>query len=75
VQVVEKMGRRGQVKVRRLSEPRSGLEEYVKTRQLIAPWGERQTFLKDEERAAVRRGAAEAEPGARGEACSLIRGR
>ena len=49
VQVVEKTGRRGQVKVRRLSEPHLGLEEYVKTRQLIVPWAERQTFLRDEE--------------------------
>jgi hypothetical protein len=39
------------VKVRRLSEPHTGLEEYVKTRQLIVPWGERQPFLRDEERA------------------------
>lgn len=51
VQVLEKTGRRGQVKVRRLAEPHAGLEEYVKTRQLIVPWGERQAFLKDEERA------------------------
>ena len=49
VQVLEKTGRGSQVKVRRLSEPHSGLEEYVKTRQLIVPWGERQTFLRDEE--------------------------
>lgn len=51
VQVLEKTGRRGQVKVRRLDEPHAGLEEFVKTRQLIVPWGERQAFLKDEERA------------------------
>ena len=51
VQLMEQTGRRGQVKVRRLSEPHAGLEEYVKTRQLIVPWGERQAFLKDEERA------------------------
>ena len=49
VQVLEKTGRGSQVKVRRLSEPHSGLEEYVKTRQLIVPWGERQTLLRDEE--------------------------
>jgi hypothetical protein len=51
VQVVEKTGRRAQVKVRRLSEPHAGLEEFIKTRQLIVPWGERQAFLRDEERA------------------------
>ncbi len=51
VQVLETTGRGGQVKVRHLSEPHAGLEEYVKTRQLLVPWGERQAFLKDEERA------------------------
>lgn len=51
VQVLEKTGHRGQVKVRRLSEPHAGLEEYAKTRQFLVPWGERQAFLKDEERA------------------------
>ncbi|MCZ7662707.1 MAG: hypothetical protein M5U22_07120 [Thermoleophilia bacterium] len=50
VQVLEKAGKRGQVKVRRLSEPNAGLEDWVKTRQLIVPWAERQAFLKDEER-------------------------
>jgi hypothetical protein len=50
VQVLEKTGRRGQMKIRRLSEPHAGLEEWVKTRQLIVSWGERQAFLKDEER-------------------------
>ncbi len=52
VQVLEKAGRRGQVKVKRLSEPHAGLEEWVKTRQLIVPWGERQAYLTDEEREA-----------------------
>lgn len=51
VQVLELTGRGSQVKVRRLSEPHEGLEEYVKTRQLLVPWGERQALLKDEERA------------------------
>jgi len=50
VQVLEKTGRRGQMKVRRLADPHAGLEEWVKTRQLIVPWGARQAFLKDEER-------------------------
>ena len=51
VQVLETTGRGGQIKVRHLSEPHDGLEEFVKTRQLLVPWGERQAFLKDEERA------------------------
>lgn len=52
VQVLE-IARGAQVKVRRLSEPHEGLEEYVRTRQLVVPWGERQAFLKDEERARI----------------------
>ncbi|MHB1344026.1 MAG: hypothetical protein ACYCX3_06670 [Thermoleophilia bacterium] len=52
VQMLEKAGKRGHVKVRRLSEPRAGLEDWVKTRQLIVPWGERHAFLKDEDREA-----------------------
>lgn len=51
VQVLEKVGHGGQVKIRRLSEPHTGLEEYVKTRQFVARWSERDAFLKDEERA------------------------
>jgi len=49
VQVLEKTGRRGQIKVRRLSEPHAGLEEYIKTRQLLVPWTEHRAFLKDEQ--------------------------
>jgi len=48
VKVLEKVARGGQIKVRRLSEPHAGLEEYVKARNLIAAWGERNAFLKDE---------------------------
>jgi hypothetical protein len=50
IEVLEKTGRGGQVKVRRLSEPNAGLEEYVKTRQLLAPWSERRALLEDERR-------------------------
>lgn len=39
VQLLEKAGRGGQVKIRRLSDPHAGLEEWVKTRQLMVPWG------------------------------------
>jgi hypothetical protein len=48
VQVLE-IRHGGQIKVRRLSEPNAGLEEVVKTRQFLVPWGERRAFLKDEE--------------------------
>ncbi len=51
VQAVEKTGRRGQVKIRRLSEPFEGLEEWVQSRQLVVPWTERKALLRDEERA------------------------
>lgn len=50
VQLLDKGGRRSMVKVRHLSEPHEGLEEYVKTRQIVVPWGERKAFLRDEER-------------------------
>jgi excisionase family DNA binding protein len=52
VQVLE-IGRGTQIKVRRLSEPHEGLEEQVRTRQLVVAWGERQAFLKDEELARI----------------------
>lgn len=48
VRVVDKVGRGGHIKVHRLSDPHSGLEEYVKTRQLVARWTERNVFLGDE---------------------------
>jgi hypothetical protein len=35
--------------VRHLGEPHPGLEEYVRSRQILAPWGERKAFLLDEE--------------------------
>lgn len=50
VQVLE-VGRGGQIKVRRLSEPGAGSEELVQTRRFLCPWGERRAFLRDEERA------------------------
>jgi hypothetical protein len=50
VQVLEKTGHRGQIKVRRLTEPHRGLEEFVKTRQFVVPWADRQAFLRDEQR-------------------------
>ena len=51
VQVIEKTGRRGQVKIRRVTEPYEGLEEWVTSRQLVVPWTERKALLRDEERA------------------------
>ncbi len=51
VQVIEKAGRRGQVKIRRVTEPYAGLEEWVTSGQLVVPWTERKALLRDEERA------------------------
>lgn len=51
VKVLERVahGRVVQFKVRRLSDPHAGLEEFIKARTLIVPWGERNAFLKDEQ--------------------------
>jgi len=46
---VAKVGRRGHVKVRYEDGPHPGLEEYVKTRQIVVPWSDRRVFLRDEE--------------------------
>ena len=50
VKLVEKVGRRGHVKIRFEEGPHPGLEEYVNVRQLVVPWGERKALLRDEER-------------------------
>jgi hypothetical protein len=45
VKLLDIVGRGGKVKVQYEDGPHPGLEEYVSTRQLIVPWGERQAFL------------------------------
>ena len=50
VKLLAKVGRGGKVQVRFEDGPFPGLEEYVHTRQLVVPWGERQAFIRDEER-------------------------
>jgi hypothetical protein len=50
VKLLEKLGRRGKLRVRFMDGPYPGLEDYVNTRQLVVPWGERRAFLRDEER-------------------------
>ena len=47
-----KVGRKGKLKIRCEGGPHPGLEEYVSSRQLVVPWGERRALLRDEERAA-----------------------
>jgi hypothetical protein len=41
VKLVEKVGRRGRVKIRYEDGPHPGLEEYINVRQLVVPCGER----------------------------------
>jgi hypothetical protein len=50
VRVLEVVGRKGRVKVRFEDGPHPGLDEYVHSRQLVVPWGERTSLLRDEER-------------------------
>jgi hypothetical protein len=45
--------RSGKAKVRWLDGEREGLEEWLATRALVCPWGQRREFLRDEERAAA----------------------
>lgn len=52
VKLVDKVGRKGKVKIRFEDGPHPGLEEYASTRQLLVPWGERRALMRDEERAA-----------------------
>jgi hypothetical protein len=48
VKLLDKVGRRGKLKVRFESGPHPGLEEYVSTRQIVVPWGQRNAVLRDE---------------------------
>lgn len=52
VKLLDKVGRKGKLKIRFEDGPHPGLEEYVSSRQLVVPWGERRALLRDEERAA-----------------------
>jgi hypothetical protein len=52
VKLLDVVGRKSKVKVRYEDGPHPGLEEYVGTRQIVVPWGERKALLRDEERAA-----------------------
>jgi hypothetical protein len=42
--------RAGKAKIRHADDDLDGLEEWVPTRTLMCPWGERQAFLRDESR-------------------------
>lgn len=51
VKLIAKVGRGGKVKIRFEDGPHPGLEEYVRTANLIVAWGDRKAVLRDEERA------------------------
>jgi len=52
VKLLDKVGRKGKLRIRFDDGPHPGLEEYVSSRQLIVPWGDRTALLRDEDRAA-----------------------
>jgi hypothetical protein len=49
--LIAKVGRRGKVKILYQDGPDPGLEEYIDTRHLLAPRGERAALLRDEKHA------------------------
>jgi hypothetical protein len=73
VQIVEKVGRKGMIKIRHLGPPHLGLEEFVKTSSIIVPWKEQKAFIRDEERLhAAREASAKEGDRVRQEATSTI---
>ena len=50
VRLLDKVGRKGKLKVRFDDGPHPGLEEYVSTRQIVTTWADRKALLRDEER-------------------------
>jgi hypothetical protein len=51
VKLVDKVGRKGKLKVRFEDGPHPGLEEYIATRDVVCPWGQRTAVIRDEQRA------------------------
>ena len=41
VKLLDKVGAKGKVKIRFEDDPHPGLEQYVATRQIVVPWGQR----------------------------------
>jgi hypothetical protein len=50
VKLLDKVGRKGKLKVRFEDGPHPGLEEYVSTRQVVCGWGDRRAVLRDWQR-------------------------
>jgi hypothetical protein len=73
VKLLDKVGRKGKIKIRFEDGPHPGLEEYVSTRQLVVAWGKRHEVLRDEKLAAALDAyAAEAADAALGEAARAV---
>ncbi len=73
VRLLDKVGRKGKIKIRFEDGPHPGLEEYVATRQLVAPWAQRHAVLRDEKlAAALDAHAAQVADPALGEATSAV---
>ena len=72
VTLIEKVGRRGHIKVRYEEGDHSGLEEYVNVRQLVVPWSEVRALLRDEERLERISAAVVERDSARQEAISTV---
>jgi hypothetical protein len=73
VKLLDKVGRKGKLKVRFESGPHPGLEEHVSTRQVVCPWGQRHAVIRDEEREArFDQYAAEVRDRALGEAAAAV---
>jgi hypothetical protein len=53
IKLLDKVGRKGKIKVVFETGPHPGLEEYIDTRQALCPWGERNEILRDEKHAAA----------------------
>jgi hypothetical protein len=73
VRLLDKVGRKGKIKIRFEDGPHLGLEEYISRRQLVVPWGQRHEVLRDEKRgAALEAHVAKAADSALGQAASAV---
>ena len=50
VKLLDKVGRKGKIKVRFEDGPHPGLEEYISTRQVVCAWVQRNAVIRDEQR-------------------------
>ena len=52
VTLIDKVGRRGHIKIRHEEDPYPGLEEHVRTRDIVCAWEDKPRVEQDEERTA-----------------------